>query len=141
NHTEKLVEVLCDVVRRPLASPFERECIVVQGRGMERWLAMQLASRLGVWANPDFPFPRKLIENAFAAASGSKEDEGSAYEPETLRWAIADLLPAHLELPPFATIRNYLTEEQHAVRLVQLAERIATTFDQYVVYRPEMVRR
>ena len=141
NHTEKLVEVLCDVVRRPLASPFERECIVVQGRGMERWLAMQLASRLGVWANPDFPFPRKLIENAFAAASGSKAGEGSAYEPETLLWAIADLLPAHLEHPAFATIRNYLTEEQQAVRLVQLAERIATTFDQYVVYRPEMVRR
>lgn len=142
NRTEKLVEVLCDVVRRPLASPFERECIVVQGRGMERWLAMQLASRLGVWANPEFPFPRKLIERAFAAASGGADAASTVYEPETLLWAIADLLPAHLEQPAFAPIRSYLLDGgQEAVRLVQLAERIATTFDQYVVYRPEMVRR
>jgi exodeoxyribonuclease V gamma subunit len=140
NRTEKLVEILCDVVRRPLATPFERECIVVQGRGMERWLSMQLAARLGVWANPHFPFPRKLIDSAFAAASGREDPASAAYQPETLLWAIADLLPAHLDRSAFAPIASYLADDARAVRLVQLAGRIATTFDQYVVYRPEMVR-
>jgi exodeoxyribonuclease V gamma subunit len=139
NRTEQLVEILCDVVRAPLASPFAKECIVVQGRGMERWLSMQLASRLGVWANPEFPFPRKLIETAFAAASDRADPASAAYEPETLLWAIADLLPAHLEQPAFAPIASYLANDARSVRIVQLAERIATTFDQYVVYRPEMV--
>lgn len=139
NRTEKLVEILCDVVRRPLASPFERECIVVQGRGMERWLAMQLASRLGVWANPDFPFPRSLIERAFAAASGDPENAGAAYQPETMLWAVAELLPKFLDQPAFAPIRTYLADDAQGVRLLQLAERIATAFDQYVVYRPEMI--
>jgi exodeoxyribonuclease V gamma subunit len=143
NRTEKLVEILCGVVRKPLASPFAKECIVVQGRGMERWLSMQLAQRLGVWANPEFPFPRSLIERAFAAVSGDAEDVGAKYQPETLLWAIADLLPGFLADEAFRSIRSYLGEGAAAasgVRLLQLSERIATTFDQYVVYRPEMVR-
>jgi exodeoxyribonuclease V gamma subunit len=139
NRTDQLVEILCDVVRAPLASPFAKECIVVQGRGMERWLSMQLAGRLGVWANPEFPFPRNLIERAFAAVSGENDEVGARYQPETLRWAIADLLPAHLADDAFAPIRSYLGEQVSAVRLLQLAERVASTFDQYVVYRPEMV--
>ena len=40
NRIEQLVEVLVDVVSEPLADPFARECIVLQGKGMERWLAM-----------------------------------------------------------------------------------------------------
>jgi exodeoxyribonuclease V gamma subunit len=139
NRAERLVEVLCEVVARPLASPFERETIVVQGRGMERWLAMQLAGRLGVWANPDFPFPRRLIERAFAAATGDDESAGAAYEPETMMWAIADLLPQFVARPAFSAIRSYLARDEDGNRRVQLAARIAATFDQYVVYRPAMV--
>ncbi len=141
NRTEKLVAVLCEVVARPLESPFARETIVVQGRGMERWLAMQLARRLGVWANPDFPFPRRLIERAFAAAAGGDESAGAVYEPETLTWAVADLLPQHLDHPAFESIRSYLASDERGLRRLQLAQRIATTFDQYVVFRPEMVLR
>ena len=68
NRTEALVERLVDVVREPLADPLAPECIVVQGRGMERWLAMKLAEHLGVWADPWFPFPRRLLELAFEVA-------------------------------------------------------------------------
>ena len=139
NRTEQLVDILCDVVREPLSSPFAKECIVVQGRGMERWLSMQLAQRLGVWANPEFPFPRALIERAFAAVSGEKEDVGAKYQPETLLWAIAELLPGFLSHDAFAPIRSYLGEDATSVRRMQLAARIAATFDQYVVYRPDMV--
>jgi exodeoxyribonuclease V gamma subunit len=146
NRTEQLVEILCDVVRAPLASPFAKECIVVQGRGMERWLSMRLAERLGVWANPEFPFPRNLIERAFAAVSGDGDDVGTRYQPQTLQWAIADLLPRFLADDAFAAIRSYLGEQASGpsgtsmVRLLQLAQRIAGTFDQYVVYRPDMLR-
>ena len=59
-------------MRSPLDDPLSPECIVVQGRGMERWLSMQLADRLGAWANPAFPFPRRAIArmlDAFPAAA------------------------------------------------------------------------
>ncbi|MGH7790159.1 MAG: exodeoxyribonuclease V subunit gamma, partial [Candidatus Binatia bacterium] len=53
NRIEALVRRLVEVVAPPLADPFAADCIVVQGRGMERWLSMQLAQHLGIWANPD----------------------------------------------------------------------------------------
>src|SRR5437867_1414559 len=138
NRTEVLVEALADVVTRPLATATAPECIVVQGRGMERWLSMELARRLGVWANPDFPFPRHLILRALRAL-GLDQTGAAAFEPEVLMWSIADLLVRHVRGPEFAEIRTYLAGDEYGVRRIQLAERIARLFDQYVVYRPQMV--
>ena len=61
------------------------------------------------------------------------------FAPETMMWSIADLLPRHLARPEFAPIRSYLADDERGVKRIQLAERIANTFDQYVVYRPKMV--
>src|SRR5262245_44398914 len=92
NRAEALVEVLAEVVARPLSDPFASECIVVHGRGMERWLAMELARRLGVWANPDFPFPRHLILRTLSDLVGVDEPAESPFEPEILMWSVADRL-------------------------------------------------
>jgi len=138
NRTESLVEALVAVVAPPPASPLVPECIVVQGRGMERWLAMRLADRLGVWANAEFPFPRRIVERGLDAVLGPETTE--AFEPGSLTWAVAALLPAHVRDPAFASLARYLEGDTTGTRLFELAERIARTFDQYVVYRPAMVR-
>jgi exodeoxyribonuclease V gamma subunit len=139
NRAEALVEVLAEVVGQPLPDPLARECIAVQGRGMERWLAMELSRRLGVWANPDFPFPRHLILRTLGDLLGVGDATQSPFEPETLMWSVADLLSHYLTRPEFTPIQTYLAGDERDVRRLQLAERIAHTFDQYVVYRPEMV--
>jgi len=139
NRTERLLDVLAEVVARPLGNANAPECIVVQGKGMERWLSMQLAQRFGVWANPLFPFPRKLIERAITAVLGPDGAPSACFEPETLMWTIADLLPTYLAQAEFAPIRAYLTDDEHGTKRIALAQRIADTFDQYVVYRPQMV--
>ncbi|MBP1683959.1 MAG: helicase/exodeoxyribonuclease gamma subunit [Deltaproteobacteria bacterium] len=139
NRTETLLAELAAVVARPAGGPFDPECIVVQGKGMERWLAMELARRLGVWANPDFPFPRHLIERALTAVLGPREPETDCFTPDILLWAIAELLPRLVGGAEFAPIRRYLAREDQGLRRVQLAQRIADTFDQYLVYRPKMI--
>jgi exodeoxyribonuclease V gamma subunit len=139
NRTEELVEALARVVERPLADPLAAECIVVQGKGMERWLAMQLARRLGVWANPDFPFPRRFMQSAFEAVLGAENGTSAAFEPETMLWSIAELLRRPEPQAPFAEIRRYLADDRGERKRLQLAERVARVFDEYVVYRPEML--
>ncbi len=139
NRTEVLVDVLAGVVTRPAGDAAAPECIVVQGKGMERWLSMQLSQRFGVWANPDFPFPRKLIERAITAVLGPEGAPSACFEPETLMWSIADLLPAYLAHAEFAPIRTYLADDERGTKRIALAQRIADTFDQYVVYRPQMI--
>jgi exodeoxyribonuclease V gamma subunit len=139
NRVEHLLAALAEVVTDPLPDPFTRECIVVQGRGMERWLSMQLAQRLGVWANPDFPFPRRAVERVLAAMLGEEPDAGQAFAPETLTWAIAAELPRWLHQPAFADIRRYLDDDADGRKRLQLAARLADLLDQYAVFRPEMV--
>src|SRR5262245_24341399 len=139
NRTEALLEALARLVESPLDDPFAAECIVVQGKGMERWLSMQLARRLGIWANPSFPFPRRLIGAVMGAVLGEPEDTGSAYEPDAMTWGIAGRLPGLLARTAFAPLRGYLDDDENGRKRFQLAERIASVFDQYVVYRPEMI--
>lgn len=139
NRAESLVDALAGIVRTPPADPFAAEHIVVQSKGMERWLAMELSRRLGVWANPRFPFPRHLIEDLFGRVLGDREGVGSAFDEGALTWAIAKALPALLAQPAFAPIARYLDGDEPDARAVDLAARIAGVFDDYVVYRPELV--
>src|SRR5262245_5847521 len=139
NRVEALVDALAELVAVPLPDPFAPEWIAVQGRGMGRWLAMELARRLGVWANPKFPFPRKVIESAMTALLGPAAAAATVFDPETLRWAVAEALPALLERRAFEPIRRYLADDVRGAKRLQLAGRIAELFDQYAVYRPHMV--
>jgi exodeoxyribonuclease V gamma subunit len=139
NRMEKLADALGDIVSRPLGAATIRESIVVQGRGMERWLSMRLARRFGIWANPDFPFPRRLIFRAARVLLGEEDPRSACFEPQALTWSVAALLPLLLGRKEFAPIANYLRGDDRARRRLQLAARIADTFDQYAVFRPEMV--
>ncbi len=143
---EDLVAALVARVAEPCAAedspgqagPLLRETIAVQGRGMERWLSMELSRRLGVWANPDFPFPRRLIERAFDAVLGPC-DASARFEPESMTWTIARLLTTLAGRREFEELDRYLQADSSPSRRVQLASRIAQTFDHYVVYRPDMI--
>ena len=140
NRTERLLDVIAGLVAEPCGDPFVEEVIVVQSRGMERWLSMQLATRLGVWGRSRFPFPRAFIDEVFSAVVGAPPaDAKPAFEREHLLWAIARALPRLLERPTFAPLRAWLHGDADAGRRIELAGRIAQTFDQYAVYRPEMV--
>jgi exodeoxyribonuclease V gamma subunit len=140
NRLEILAEKVAEVLGVPLASPLEPECIVVQSRGMERWVSMQLARRHGICANTRFPFPNTFVEEIFRKVVQPLPDL-SPFAPGVLSWKIMGLLPSLLGRAPFASLRRYLGDPPEALKLVQLAERVADTFDQYLLFRPEMILR
>ncbi len=139
NRSERLVDKLSELVRRPQADPFAPELIVVQSKGMERWLAMELSRRLAVFANARFPFPRHLLSQLFDMVLGEPPEHSAAFEQQALTWAIAGLLPELLDEPAFAPIAGYLEGDRDAARRVALAQRIARVLDDYTVYRPELL--
>jgi exodeoxyribonuclease V gamma subunit len=61
NRLEILADKLAGILSAPLSSPMEPEIIVVQSKGMERWIAMELARRFGICANVKFPFPNSFV--------------------------------------------------------------------------------
>jgi exodeoxyribonuclease V gamma subunit len=142
NRTEALAGMLARVLETPLRDPLARECIVVQRRGMERWLAMQLAERHGICAGVEFLFPRRFLrERLFAPLLGADAAGPEVFEPARLTWEIAALLPALTGEPSFAQVRGYLEHDPSPRRRLALARRIAEVFDDYALYRPELVRR
>lgn len=136
NRMEQLADGLARLVAQPAegADPFEAEQIVVQSRGMERFVSMHLARALGVWANPSFPFPRAIIERALQAELGP-DDAAAAYGPDALLWTLAARLPGRLTDAAFEPLARYLDGDEGADLLLQLSERLARLFDDYLVYR------
>ena len=52
NRLESLLDALTSVVGEPLSSPLESEVVVVQSKGMERWLSMELAKKFAFPSRP-----------------------------------------------------------------------------------------
>ncbi len=139
NRLEALAEALAEVLKTPpAASPFEKETILVQSKGMERWLRMQLATLLGACANVEFPFPNAFVYETFRRILPPLPDE-SPYDPPFSTWKILEALNRLLTAPGFELIGNYLREPGYTLKGLQLSQRIAETFNQYVIYRPELV--
>jgi exodeoxyribonuclease V gamma subunit len=139
NALEALVDRLAAIVAKPVGPPSQAEPIVVQSRGMERWLSMELARRLGIWAHPQFPFPRNLVERILSEVLGEEPHAERPFSRESLAWSIAAVLPTLTGTSPFSSLHDYLEGDESGLRRLQLARRIADLFDQYAVYRPELV--
>jgi len=137
NRTENLADALASLVRDEPLGPFEEEAIVVQSRGMERWLTLALAERVGIWANPSFPFARSVIEQVLEDLCVGPSEEAKAYDLDRLKWTIAELLR---ESAP-EELRPYLGDSSDADRVLRLATRVSEVFDGYVVYRPDFLKR
>jgi exodeoxyribonuclease V gamma subunit len=138
NRLEQLAEQLSFLIKTPLPDPLMSEYIVVQSKGMERWLSMQLAQELGVTANIEFPFPNTIIWRLFRAMFRQLTDT-SVFDREVMLWQLMKLLPCYFDHPDFAELKNYLQDDPNGVKLFQLSLRIADTFDQYGLYRPDLL--
>ncbi|MBW1818371.1 MAG: exodeoxyribonuclease V subunit gamma [Deltaproteobacteria bacterium] len=138
NRLEVLARRLADTLAAPLGSPLEPEIIIVQSKGMERWLSMQLARRHAICANYGFPFPNAFIQELFTRLDPDLP-ERSPFAPDVMAWKFMELVPACLDRPGFDVLRAYLGDAPEGLKQYQLCRRIADTFDQYLLFRPSMI--
>jgi len=90
NNLEYLIQALATVISSKPSSPFVPEIIVVQSKGMERWVSMELARQLGAFANGSFPFPNTMLWRAFKETLGHLPDT-SPFEREVMVWSLMDM--------------------------------------------------
>ena len=138
NQLEILAEKLAVVLSGPLSAPLQSEIIVVQSKGMERWISMELACRHGICANIQFPFPNHFVYKRFREVIPDIEEK-SPFDPEILTWKVMQILPSCLEGKGFESLQGYLQGDHSGLKRFQLSSRIADLFDQYLIFRPEMV--
>lgn len=138
NRLEILAGSLAECIGDPWPDPLTAETVVVQSAGMARWLAMELARRHGICANVRFPFPNAFLNEVFRTVLPDPFP-APACDPAALQWKIMKTLPHCLDDPAFAPIRRYIEDDAQDVKRYQLSGRIADLFDQYLVFRPDMM--
>ena len=138
NHLEILAKNLSKLLRTPPANPLDKEIFIVQSRGMAHWISMQIARHNGICANAEFLFPNAFIDKFFINPLHDRPEQ-SLFDPMVMTWRLARILPQYINKPEFHSLRNYLDEDTTGLKLHQIAYRIADTFDQYLVFRPNMI--
>ena len=145
NDPDVLIARCAEDLKQPLSDPFTKEEFLVQSRGMSSWIKLQLADRLGIFANIDFRFPEETIWMILRGFLG-EGPERNPFTKEAMSWKIFDLLPDLLkdEGGIFAPVARYVGTEsggtfENADRTFRLCRQIASLYDSYQTYRPEMI--
>ncbi|MEM8997472.1 MAG: exodeoxyribonuclease V subunit gamma, partial [Acidobacteriota bacterium] len=150
NRLDRLVAHFAETLRgRPLP-PLEQEIVVVQSQGMGRWLTLELARRRGIAARLTTPFPRPFIRYLLAQrrpesrrplSEGIGSADESLFSRDFLLWRLVEILGAGRSArPTLAAPRAYLADDEDQRKLYQLTSRLAALYDEYQLYRGDMLR-
>ncbi len=140
NRLETLAEKLSQILQMPppSASELTPEIVVVQSKGMERWISLEIAQHNGICANVRFPFPNSFLQE-IARQVLPEFPEPSPFEPEILMFKIMKLLPDCARMAGFERLKAYLADDANQLKRLQISNKLADIFDQYQVFRPEMI--
>jgi len=135
NSLEQLAAQLSKELQSQQNHVFQPQYIVTQTQGMNNWLKIKIAGNLGIVANCKFLKPNELVNEIYYKLGSQNKHPLSA---EVLQWVLFTLLAKKEFQDEFRQIANYYTNDD--VKRMALAEKVADLFDQYQVYRAEMIR-
>ncbi len=137
---ENLAGSLAAHLRQAGNGVFDPHYIVTQTEGMNNWLRLQLADRLGIAANCRFLKPNELIHQLYFRLDGPS---GEVLNAQNLAWLLYKLLGEKEFSVRFPSVADYFRHSgpDKDTRRMALAEKVADLFDQYQVYRPAMIGR
>ena len=145
NHLRILLDRLAETYRTSPRSPLEDEWLVVQSRGMARWLTLSLAEPLGISASFAFDLPKsfcfRMTDLVLEKDREKRLQQTLFADRQRLTWALFSTLPKLLHLGEFAPVSRYLKDDPNQLKCFQLASRVADCFDNYQLYRPDMLKR
>lgn len=137
NRIEVFLPLLADILRHPLPNTLQPEWLCVHSHGTRIWLEQEMSRRIGIWANVCTPFPRELVETLLALSLKDADLRWLRQEEGALR--ILAALDAPAFRPEWEALQGYLDVNASSLSRYRLACRIAHLFDEYAVYRGEMV--
>jgi len=138
NRPEILAEKLAENIARPLSSPLLPETCITQHAGTEHWLKTKFSENHGICANIRFCYPNAFIYFLLKQAD-PKLPERPPFEPDILTWKIMGQIPALINRDEFAPLKSYLSDGSE-LKIFQISKRIANIFDQYVIFRPDLLK-
>ena len=148
NKMENLLAQLISVLQQVPNDPMQPEWIGIQSKGMKQWITLQAAQKLGVCANMNFVFPRQMVDHILAGFEPLQElkDQpdrtgglNDGLNQDILFWSILKQIKANANTRALTGIAEYIQSDTTGKKESQLALKIAKIFDDYQIYRPEML--
>ena len=145
NRAEFLAAVLARQLLEDRPDPFDTVEVLVNTWPTSRWLGEQLATANGITSLVRFPFPGSRLRQLVRQVLDLPEREDDPWRATTLVWSVLELLPHLLDQPQAALLRDWLNRREPGRAGLtrdrwQLARAIADAFDDYALYRPEVLR-
>ena len=134
NSLTNLAVQLASGMREEVGNVFQKQWLITQTEGMNNWLTIQLAGQLGISANSKFVKPNDMVKQLYYWLGG---DSTKVLGADHLQWLVYNLLDEKQFTQRFKDIAAYYQNDD--VKRIALAGRVADLFDQYQVYRPDMV--
>jgi len=140
---QQLAVRLAQVLSDPMADPMASEWIVVTTAGVQRWLGLELARRLGssgagrsdgVAANLDMIFPGTLARRVLSPDTDRTNDP---WHLDRVAWVVLDVLESSAN--DADTRLGPLNRLAPGATLWGRARRLADLFDRYLLHRPSML--
>ena len=146
NKAEWLAEILGQELRLNPPEITEEVNIIVSTWPSSRWLSEKLSIINNINALVKYPFPGTYLKRLVKRIIGIDPDEKDPWEKNQLVWNILELLPELMKEREAQVIRSWLeiSDKENAqinLNLWDLANNIAETFDDYILYRPEIIKQ
>ena len=140
NSLANLATGLSGELKAAPTSVFEPHLVVTQTEGMNNWLKLQIADHLGITANVRFLKPNDLIHKLYYLLGGPYTEVLSA---QNLNWLLFKLLGERDFNLRFPATASYFSDDgpDKDIKRMALAEKLADLFDQYQIYRPDMIKQ
>ncbi|MEP6595351.1 MAG: exodeoxyribonuclease V subunit gamma, partial [Ginsengibacter sp.] len=140
NSLEELAAKLSADVQSVHKEVFQPAYIVTQVEGMNNWLKLRIADQAGIAANIQFLKPNDLINKIYYLLGGTFSQTLSA---ENLNWLLYKSLGEKEFINKFPSISSYYNYDgiDKDVKRMALAEKVSDLFDQYQVYRADMIEQ
>ncbi|MCG8382826.1 MAG: exodeoxyribonuclease V subunit gamma [Gammaproteobacteria bacterium] len=137
NRLESLLPALIERCTQVTETPLAPEVIVIPNHALARWLSLKVAQKTGVSANFQFQFPAEFLWRHFHQVLDDVP-EASVFRTEVLSWRLYELFPQLANEEAYPALCHYLAQSDERQQFA-LAERLAATYDQYLIYRPDWI--
>lgn len=143
-HCSDSIELLLNrflaAARAPVRTPLKPVVVVSPHAAMAQWLKLELSRHTGICASFRFCFPRQMVWDVVRAVAPGLAAEFK-YQRGAVAWAIFAMLPEIISSPAAGLGAHFAPElGTDAAQQFQFAQTLADLFDQYTVYRPDLIR-
>ena len=146
NRAEFLAQLLAQQLLEQRPGPLDTVEVMVNTWPTSRWLGEQLAQTMGISSLVRFPFPGSRLRQLVRQVLDLPAQQEDPWRAGRLVWAVLDRLPVVLDQPSAEPLRQWLERRDSPNASSglsrdrwQLARSIADAFDDYALYRPDLL--